>query len=143
MRKNADNICYDYKGMGKLGDVLRIILFVLGVVFVICMLPAVRAQSLSDLDMSTFERQTEQQEIQTHTNPFASGVSTAEDLAIEDLQLTGIVYRDTNEAYALISGYLVRAGDRIAGYRVDNIEGDKVKLRRLNEVMVLALGGGI
>jgi len=102
------------------------------------------AQSMSDLDISTFERQSNQeQEIRTHTNPFSSGIAAAEDLAIEDLQLTGIVYRDDNDAYALISGYLVRPGDRIAGYRVDKVEKDRVRLKRLNEVIVLALGGGI
>lgn len=101
------------------------------------------AQSLSDMDLSTFEQQTSQEVGQAHTDPFTSGVSTAEDLVVEDLQLTGIVYRSEAESYALISGYLVRPGDRIAGYRVDNIEKDRVKLRRLNEVIVLALGGGI
>lgn len=102
------------------------------------------AQSISDLDLSSFERQTSgQQEMKTHTNPFTSGASAAEDLAIEDLQLTGIVYRGDSEAFALISGYLVRPGDRIAGYRVDKVEKDRVRLKRLNEVIVLALGGGI
>jgi hypothetical protein len=101
------------------------------------------AQSLSDLDLSTFESQTTEQQTQSHTNPFASGVSAAEDLAIEDLQLTGIVFQDENNGYALISGYLVRPGDRIAGYRVEKIEKDRVRLKRLTEVIVLALGGGI
>lgn len=101
------------------------------------------AQSLSDMDLSTFEQQTSAEVGQAHTDPFASGVSTAEDLVVEDLQLTGIVYRSEAEAYALISGYLVRPGDRIAGYRIDTIEKDRVKLRRFGEVIVLALGGGI
>ena len=102
------------------------------------------AQSLSDMDLSSFERQSSSQpEVQAHTNPFSSGVSAAEDLAVEDLQLTGIVYRSEAESYALVSGYLVRPGDRIAGYRVDKIEKDRVRLKRLNEVIVLALGGGI
>lgn len=117
----------------------------MGVVLVVAFFPMMlRGQSLSDLDLSTLEQQTQTEEAtQSHTNPFASGSSTAEDLAIEDLQLTGVVYRNESEGYALISGYLVRPGDRIAGYRVDNIEKDKVKLRRLNEVIILALGGGI
>lgn len=101
------------------------------------------AQSLSDIDLSTFEQQQAGEGGQAHTNPFASGAVAADDLAVEDLQLTGIVYRSEAESYALISGYLVRTGDRIAGYRVDAIEKDKVALRRVNEVLVLALGGGI
>lgn len=101
------------------------------------------AQSLSDIDLNSFERLSTDKETRTSTNPFASGVSSAAELAVEDLQLTGIVYKDDNEAYALISGYLVKPGDKIAGFRVDKIEKDKVRLRRLDEVMVLALGGGI
>ncbi|MFA5812123.1 MAG: hypothetical protein WC956_07340 [bacterium] len=101
------------------------------------------AQSLSDMDWEGFQKQQGKQEVQTHTNPFSGGVSSAEDLTVEDLQLTGIVYSSSSDAYALISGYLVRPGDLIAGYRVDSIEKDRVKLRRVNDVFVLALGGGI
>ncbi len=101
------------------------------------------AQSLSDMDWQGFEKQQGKQEVQTHTNPFSGGVSAAEDLTVEDLQLTGIVYGSANDSYALISGYLVRPGDMIAGYRVDSIEKDRVKLKRVGDVFVLVLGGGI
>lgn len=101
------------------------------------------AESLSDLDMTTFQVQKEQYDVKSRASPFASGVSTADDLTIESLQLTGIVYADEQNAYALISGYLVKMGDKIAGYRVDSIERDKVKLRRVDDIYVLALGGGI
>lgn len=111
-------------------------------IFVLASLPAA-AESLSDLDMTTFQIQKEQYDVKSRASPFASGVSTADDLTIESLQLTGIVYADEQNAYALISGYLVKAGDKIAGYRVDLIERDKVKLRRVDDVYVLALGGGI
>ena len=101
------------------------------------------AQSMSDLDLGGFEHETANQQVQSHTNPFSSGVSSAEELAVEDLQLTGIVYKSETEGFALISGYLVKVGDRIAGYKVDLIEQGKVKLRRLDEVIGLSLGGGI
>jgi len=101
------------------------------------------AQSLSDLAWKDFHEQTSDKEVQTHTDPFAGGASSAGDLSIEELQLSGIVYRDENDAFALISGYLVRPGDRIAGYRVDLIEKDKVRLRRVDDIFILSLGGGI
>ena len=101
------------------------------------------AQSLSDLDQSGFEHQSGSENVQSGANPFAGGTSSKEDLAVEDLELTGIVYRSAVECYALISGYLVRNGDLIAGYRVDKIEKNKVRLRRLDEVLVLALAGGM
>lgn len=101
------------------------------------------AQSLSDLDWQGFMKHEGKQEVQTHTDPFASGNSAAEDLTVEDLQLTGIVYGDEKDSYALISGYLVRPGDLIAGYRIDSIDKDRVKLKRVNDVYVLVLGGGI
>lgn len=99
------------------------------------------AQSLSDLDTMGLERQTENK-IVSHTNPFAGGSLSAEDMAVEDLQLAGIVYRDPGDAFALISGYLVKPGDKIAGYRVDKIEKDRVMLKRLDEVIILAIEGG-
>ena len=101
------------------------------------------AQSLSDFQWDKFVGKTSQKEVQSHTDPFSSGVSSANDLSIEELQLSGIVFRDENDAYALISGYLVSPGDRIAGYRVDLIEKDKVQLKRVDDIFILALGGGI
>jgi len=103
----------------------------------------VHAQSLSDFQWDAFVGETTKKEVQAHTDPFTSGVSSANDLSIEELQLSGIVFRDENDAYALISGYLVRPGDRIAGYRVDLIEKDKVQLKRVDDIFILALGGGI
>lgn len=101
------------------------------------------AQSFSDLDVTGLERLEGGRDVSTHVNPFASGVTTAENLAVENLQLAGIVFSNEKDAYALISGYLVRPGDMIAGFRVDDIERDRVRLRRLDQVIVLALGGGI
>jgi len=113
------------------------------IIFAAALPTSAAAQSLSDIDTTGFERQRSEYEVRGHTDPFAGGVSAAEDLALEDLQLTGIAFRGEGDAYALISGYLVRPGDRIAGYRVERIEKDRVRLKRLNDVIVLALGGGI
>ena len=101
------------------------------------------SQSLSDFQWEEFSGSLSEGSAQTNVDPFSSGTSSAEDLSIEELQLSGIVYRDDEDAYALISGYLVKPGDRIAGYRVDLIEKDKVRLRRVDDVFILNLGGGI
>jgi len=100
-------------------------------------------QSLSDFQWEEFSSSVSEGSAQTNVDPFSSGTSSAEDLSIEELQLSGIVYRDDEDAYALISGYLVKPGDRIAGYRVDLIEREKVRLRRVDDVFILSIGGGI
>lgn len=115
----------------------RILIFTL--IFFTC--GSAFAQSLSDMDIVGLERQTESKTI-SHTNPFSGGTQSAEDMAIEDLQLAGIVYKSPAEGYALISGYLVKNGDKIAGYKVDKIEKDRVTLRRLDDIIVLAIEGG-
>lgn len=102
---------------------------------------AVFAQSFSDMNMRLFEDLSKGEFERAPTSPFATmGMSMADDLTIEDLILNGIVSNPSN-AYALISGYLVREGDRIAGYRVEKIEKEQVVLRRLDEVFILILGG--
>lgn len=109
----------------------------------VCICSRVYAESLSDLDWQSFTALGGTGEVKTQTDPFAQGVTTAGDLTIEELQLSGIVFKDDDDAYALVSGYLVKPGDHIAGYRVDLIEKDKVRLRRVDDIFILALGGGI
>lgn len=104
---------------------------------------SVFAQSLSELNWEGFQDAGGEEQVQSHTDPFSSGVSAVEDLSVEDLQLTGIVFNSPNDAFALISGYLVQPGDLIAGYRVDAIEEDRVRLKRINDIFILVLGGGI
>jgi len=98
------------------------------------------AQWISDLNRQAFEDLIKGMEKHAPASPFAAGVSTAEDLTIEDLVLTGVVRNDAR-SYALISGYLVQVGDRIAGFRVDSIETGKVVLKRFDEAYVLTMGG--
>lgn len=115
-------------------------IFIFMLVFFAC--ASSSAQSLSDLDVVELERQTESKTV-SHTNPFMGGAQSAEDMTVEDLQLAGVVYKNSAEAYALISGYLMRAGDKIAGYKIDKIEKDRVTLKRLDDVIVLAIEGGL
>lgn len=120
--------------------------FLSALVVLICFLTiswTAYSQSLSDMQWEGFQKKHGKTSVKVQSDPFASSGTAVEDLSIEELQLSGIVYYNENDAYALISGYLVRPGDRIAGYRVDIIEREKVKLRRVDEVYVLVLGGGI
>lgn len=117
---------------------VRSILFVFAVYFMFS--GTAFAQSLSDLNVSAFENLSKGEEKRVPTSPFAPGTSTAEDLTLEDLVLTGIAMNESR-TYALISGYLVQRGDRIAGFKVDAIEKGRVILRRMDEVYVLTMGG--
>lgn len=99
-----------------------------------------RAQSLSDINIKAFESLSKGEQQRAPTSPFSTGVSTAEDLTLEDLDLSGIALNESR-AYALINGYLVQRGDKIAGFKVDQIERGRVVLRRMDEVYVLTLGG--
>lgn len=98
------------------------------------------AQSLSDLNVQAFESLSKGQEKRVPASPFGGGVSAADDLTLEDLALNGIIMNESR-AFALISGYLVQRGDKIAGFRVDAIEKGRVVLRRADEVYVLTMGG--
>lgn len=101
---------------------------------------AIAQQSLSDLHLEAIQP-ADQRDPSAALNPFAGGAVSASDLAVEELVLTGTV-RNEDEQYALLSGYLVRPGDRIAGYRVDQIDESRVVLKRLDEVYILPMEGG-
>ena len=125
-------------------DVRKLLLMAGMIISVVLVYASVaRGQALSDFDWEGFEQLGGVAKVQTHTDPFSSGVSAAEDLTVEDLQLTGIVFNTPEDAFALISGYLVQPGDLIAGYRVDSIEKDRVRLKRIDDIFILVLGGGI
>ncbi|PIU58386.1 MAG: hypothetical protein COS89_00660 [Deltaproteobacteria bacterium CG07_land_8_20_14_0_80_38_7] len=114
---------------------------IVGIILIFSYCKITHAQSLSELSVDIFKKISETEEKRAPKSPFSrQGVSTAEDLAIEDLMLTGVVTGQA-EPYALISGYLVEVGDKIAGFHVDSIEKGKVALRRLDEVYILSIGG--
>jgi len=113
-----------------------VIIFVLVVTFC-AQWNAMGENSLSDLNTSGFQGRTRPSSISTE-NPFLKkGVSPSE-LMMEDLTLTGIVYHP-DEAYALISGYVIREGDDIAGYKVKVVERDHIVLRQLDQVKILKI----
>ena len=95
------------------------------------------AGSLSDLNTTGFQSRTKPAALSAE-NPFLKRELAPSDLMVEDLTLTGIVYHP-EEAYALISGYIIREGDDIAGYKVKVVERDHVVLRQLDQVRILKL----
>jgi len=101
------------------------------------------AKSLSDLSWEQFKSISGLSEEKSINDPFAGSGVFSNDMSVEELQLYGIAYNTEHDAYALISGYMVRLGDKIAGYKVYSISKNKVKLKRLNSIYVLTLGGGL
>ena len=97
---------------------------------------------LSDLDVEAFAKIAPAEASEGSANPFAAKAANLQTLTLEDLQLMGVAVND-EEQYALISGYLVRPGEKIAGYRVDMIEPGRVVLKRLDEIFVLTMSGGM
>jgi hypothetical protein len=95
------------------------------------------AASLSDLNMKAFQNRTAPTTTASE-NPFLKKNLSPSDLMVEDLTLTGIVYRP-DEAFALVSGYIVKEGEDIAGYRVKLIEADHIVLKQLDQIKILRL----
>jgi len=95
------------------------------------------ASSLSELNTKGFQDRTAPA-VKTSENPFIKQNISTEDLVVEDLHLTGIIY-NPSESYALISGFVLKEDEGIAGYKVKVIERDHVVLRQLDLVKVLRL----
>lgn len=95
------------------------------------------AAPLSDLNVKGFKERTAPS-VSVEKNPFVPRKPLPQDMIVEDLHLTGIIY-DPYESYALISGYAVKEGDEVAGYKVKVIERDHVVLRQLDQVHILKL----
>ena len=95
------------------------------------------AESLSDLNMQGFE-QKKVQSVTPMRSPFVPQQVGKEELLVQDLRLSGVAYTQ-GESYALISGSIVRVGDRMGGYRVSIIERMRVVLRKLDETAELRM----
>jgi hypothetical protein len=111
--------------------------FVLPFICLLTFAGGVSASSLSELNTKGFQDRAVPV-AKSSENPFVRQNISSEELLIEDLNLTGIVYR-SDDSFALISGYVVKEGDDIAGYKVKGIERDHVVLRQLDQVKVLRL----
>lgn len=103
--------------------------------------PIVNAVPLSDLNVKGFQggdsfKMKEQRSPFVHSNP------STDEMNPHDLHLVGIAYNDSL-SYALISGHILKLGERIGGYRVIDIKPREVVIKRLDESYVLKLGGGL
>ncbi len=95
------------------------------------------ADSLSELNTKAFQDRVSPP-VRASENPFLKQNVTPQDLLVEDLNLTGIIY-EPGMARALISGYIVKEGDNIAGFKVKSIERNHVVLRQMDQVKILRL----
>jgi hypothetical protein len=111
-------------------------------VVVIGFMADAQASSFSELNESRFQSLSKGGTPGGWKDPFAAGASNAQELVIEDLQLMGVVV-GIDKSYALISGFVVEKGDIIAGFKVHTISRENVVLKRLDEVYVLSMGGGL
>lgn len=109
----------------------------LGLVFPI----SIWASSLSDINVPAFKKKEEGPSEGTRS-PFVPARPTIDELSVEELVLTGIVI-GKEKAFALISGYIVQVGDRIAGYKVSSIDARRVVLQKMDQTYILSLGGEI
>ncbi len=117
-------------------------IFVVLIVASVCFSANAQAASFSELNEGLFQSLSKVGTPAGWKDPFSAGASNAQELVIEDLQLMGVVVSPTN-SYALISGFVVEKGDLMAGYKVHTISRENVVLKRLDEVYVLSMGGGL
>lgn len=108
------------------------------IIFALLSLPAaIFAESLSDLDLRTFQEKAAPPS-EGVKSPFAAQKPLPSDLLVEDLRLSGVVY-NSKDSFALVNGYILKEGDEIAGYKVKLIEHDHLVLRQLDQVHILRL----
>jgi hypothetical protein len=107
------------------------------VLLIIAVATPLFAASLSELDVKGFQQRTVPA-TKAIENPFMKQNVSMKDVMIEDLNLNGIVYSPA-DSYALVSGFVVKEGDEIGGYKVKLIERDHVILKQLDQVKVLRL----
>ncbi len=108
----------------------------------LCLLLGVSAfaRNLSDINREAFEGEKAEEPAEGVESPFVPKSKTKESLTVEDLILTGVAVGE-RDSYALISGVLVRVGERVAGYRIRQIGLDHVVLQQLEKRVVLRLQG--
>lgn len=95
-----------------------------------------KTKTLSGLNLEDFS-QGVPKSIDWGKNPFLKPVH---DVAVDELLLTGIVYREDDRA-ALINGRMIRKGDKIGTNEVVEIEPERVILRNENGIFELSLKG--
>lgn len=93
--------------------------------------------TLSGLNVQGFEQKAEGKAL-WRNNPF---IQPANDVAVSELDLSGIVYND-EAAAAIINGEIVKAGDKMGYNEIVAVEKEHVILRNENGLFRLSLRGG-
>ncbi len=80
-------------------------------------------------DGNTLETQKKRAEAPWGRDPFSSGIYKSGQ-ADSELKLQGISYRKDNIGFAFINNEIVKKGDGIAGYEVEEVLKDRVLLKK-------------
>lgn len=102
----------------------------------------VGAQSMSELNIKSFDEKKTSAGTESIKNPFIPGKASPQDLSVENLYLTGIAIGD-GKKFALINGFVFSIGDRLAGLTIRSISEDSVVLQQLDKIHTLRLDGGL
>jgi len=100
------------------------------------------AETMSELDIKSFEDQISTSGTSPLKNPFTPERASVGSLTVEDLYLTGVAIGG-GKSYALINGYIFKMGDNVAGLEIKSISTKKVVLQRLDRVHTLYVNGGL
>ncbi|MFH1874379.1 MAG: hypothetical protein ABH859_04245 [Pseudomonadota bacterium] len=94
-------------------------------------------EDLSGLDLGGFE-QVAEDGIKWRNNPF---IQPADDVALDELKLTGIVY-NPDDAAVIINDRIIKKGEQIGFNTIVEITNDFVILRNETGLFRLSLGSG-
>ncbi len=106
-------------------------------IFCYCYTAVAWANTLSGLNIEDFQKEPSNK-IQWQNNPF---VQNLDDVSVHELKLMAIVYRE-GDAACLISGQVLRQGDKIGSSELVSIEKKGVILRNEHGIFRLSLQGG-
>jgi len=121
---------------------MRRVIIGLAIVMLMGFSGVVLAQSMSELNLKGFDKESKTQETSgSSKSPFSQARISPKDMNPEDLYLSGVAI-GSGKRYALISGHVLQEGDSVAGLRVKSINLNRVVLQHLDKVHTLNLEGG-
>lgn len=101
-----------------------------------------QAEPLSDLDLETLKPNQGGNESvgELPKNPFVPGIQTLNDISLQDLVLSGIIYSES-QSWAMINGQMIQKGEKLAGYEVSDIQSNSIFLKQGDLTYELKLSG--
>ncbi len=97
--------------------------------------------SLSELNLSGFEQVMGEDSSATQS-PFVPRPVSRDKLAVEEMQLEGTAISE-GKAYALVNGHTLRLGEKVGGYKIQQIGTDFVVLQKLDHRVILRFKGDL